>query len=41
MYAPPAPFLPSELQGAPVVTVLAAYWGDVDAPLKESRPPST
>lgn len=41
MHAPPAPFIPTELQGAPIVTVLAAYWGGVDegatalAPLKQ------
>ena len=44
MHAPPAPFVPAELQGAPVVTVLAAYWGGVDegakalAPLKQLTP---
>lgn len=44
MHAPPAPFVPSELHGAPIVTVLAAYWGDVDqgaealAPLKRLTP---
>jgi len=44
MYAPPAPFVPAELQGAPVVTVLASYWGGVEegakalAPLKQLRP---
>ena len=40
MHAPPAPFVPPELHGAPVVTVLAAHWGSLDqganalAPLK-------
>ena len=40
MHAPPAPFVPAELHGAPVVTVLAAHWGTLDegeaalAPLK-------
>jgi len=44
MYAPPAPFVPAELQGAPVVTVLAGYWGGVEegakalAPLKQLAP---
>jgi hypothetical protein len=44
MHAPPAPFIPPELQGAPIVTVLAAYWGDVDtgaetlAPLRQLAP---
>jgi FAD/FMN-containing dehydrogenase len=44
MHAPPAPFVPPELQGAPVVTLLAAYWGDVGtgaetlAPLKQLDP---
>jgi hypothetical protein len=44
MHAPPAPFVPPELQGAPIVTVLAAYWGDVEsgakalAPLKQLPP---
>ena len=44
MVAPPAPFIPAELQGAPIVTVLAAYWGDVEigaqalAPLKQIPP---
>ena len=44
MFAPPASFVPVELQGAPVVTVLAAYWGEVEtgaevlAPLKQIRP---
>jgi FAD/FMN-containing dehydrogenase len=44
MFAPPAPFVPPELQGAPIVTVLAAYWGDVEtgadalAPLKQLPP---
>jgi hypothetical protein len=44
MHAPPAPFIPPELQGAPIVTVLAAYWGDVDtgaetlAPLTQLTP---
>ncbi len=44
MNAPAAPFVPAELQGAPVVTVLAAYWGGVDegakalAPLKQLVP---
>ncbi len=44
MFAPPAPFVPPELQGAPIVTVLAAYWGDVEtgadalAPLKRLPP---
>ena len=43
-HAPLAPFVPPELQGAPVVTVLAAYWGTVDegakalAPLKQLTP---
>jgi FAD/FMN-containing dehydrogenase len=45
MHAPPAPFVPSELHGAPIVAVLAAYLGDVDtgaktlAPLKQLSPP--
>jgi FAD/FMN-containing dehydrogenase len=46
MYAPPAPFVPPTLQGKPVVTVLAAHWGDVEegaavlAPVKEyAHPP--
>jgi FAD/FMN-containing dehydrogenase len=44
MVAPPAPFVPAELHGAPIVTVLAAYWGDVEtgakalAPLKQFMP---
>ena len=44
MYAPTAPFVPAALQGAPVVTVLAGYWGDVEqgakalAPLKQLTP---
>lgn len=44
MSAPPAPFVPPELRGAPVVTLLAAYWGDVEsgaqalAPLKQLTP---
>lgn len=44
MHAPTAPFVPPALQGAPVVTVLAAHWGDVDlgaeilAPLKGLGP---
>ena len=44
MHAPAAPFVPAELQGAPVVTVLAGYWGGVDegaralAPLKQLAP---
>jgi FAD/FMN-containing dehydrogenase len=44
MHAPPAPFVPPELHGGPVVTVLAAYLGDVDtgtktlAPLKQLDP---
>ncbi len=44
MTAPPAPFVPPDLQGKPVLTVLTAYWGDVDtgaealAPLKALAP---
>jgi len=44
MVAPPAPFVPPELRGAPVVTVLAAHWGDVEtgaaalAPLRDLPP---
>ena len=44
MTAPPAPFVPADLQGQPAVTVLAAYWGDVAAgaealaPLKQLPP---
>jgi FAD/FMN-containing dehydrogenase len=44
MTAPPAPFVPPELRGTPIVTVLAAYWGDVEtgaralAPLKQLPP---
>jgi FAD/FMN-containing dehydrogenase len=30
MHAPPAPFVPSELQGRPAVAVMAAYFGSVD-----------
>jgi FAD/FMN-containing dehydrogenase len=30
-HAPPAPFVPAELQGRPAVAVFAAYWGSVDA----------
>jgi FAD/FMN-containing dehydrogenase len=46
MHAPPAPFVPPELHGAPVVTVLAAHWGSLDeaagalGPLKDfGNPP--
>lgn len=46
MHAPPAPFVPPELQGAPVVSVVAAHWGPLAegaaalAPLKEyGHPP--
>jgi len=44
MTAPPAPFVPPDLQGKPALTVLAAYWGEVEAgvaalaPLKELAP---
>ena len=44
MTAPPAPFVPPDLQGKPALTVLAAYWGDVGAgaaalaPLRELAP---
>jgi FAD/FMN-containing dehydrogenase len=44
MVAPPAPFVPAGLQGAPIVTALAAYFGDVEtgaealAPLKQLPP---
>lgn len=43
--APSAPFVPPDLQGKPVVTVLAAHWGEVEegaavlAPLKECGAP--
>jgi len=45
MHAPPAPFVPPRLQGAPVVTVVGAHWGSLDegaaalAPLKEYGDP--
>lgn len=45
MHAPPAPFVPPELRGAPVVSVLAGHWGSVEegatslAPLKEYGEP--
>lgn len=44
MHAPPAPFIPPDLQGAPVVTLLAACFGDVGlgekvlAPLRQLGP---
>jgi FAD/FMN-containing dehydrogenase len=45
MHAPPAPFVPPALQGAPVVSVVGGHWGSVDegaealAPLKEYGEP--
>jgi len=45
MHAPPAPFVPPELHGAPVITVIAAHWGSVGegeealAPLKQYGDP--
>ena len=45
MHAPPAPFVPPRLQGAPVITVIAAHWGSVGegeealAPLKQYGDP--
>jgi hypothetical protein len=45
MHAPPAPFVPAEMHGSPVVAVLAAHWGgvaegaEVLAPLKQYRDP--
>ena len=45
MHAPPAPFVPPELHGAPVITVIAAHWGSVAegeealAPLKQYGDP--
>jgi len=45
MHAPPAPFVPPELQGKPAVTVIGAHWGSVDegavalAPLKQYGDP--
>ncbi len=44
-HAPPAPFVPPELQGRPAVAVLSAYWGPVEegervlAPLREFGTP--
>ena len=46
MHAPPAPFVPAELQGRPAVAVLAAHWGAVEdgeaalAPLREFGDPA-
>lgn len=46
MHAPPAPFVPPDLQGRPAVAVFAAYWGSVEdgerelAPLREFGEPA-
>ena len=45
MHAPPAPFVPPELQGRPAISVVAAHWGPLDegeaalAPLREFGDP--
>jgi len=45
MHAPPAPFVPPDLQGRPAVAILAAYWGGLEegarvlAPLREYGDP--